>query len=124
MSDSTANREPRVTWGRFLMDVFICSLGAYGGPEAHLGVFTEQMVVRRKYLNETDLIELVALCSMLPGPTSTQTMVSIGYRMGGPVLALLTSTYSVKDAFELILWESGLSSERWGEEREFTFSSA
>jgi len=70
--------------------VFICSLGAYGGPEAHLGVFTEQMVVRRKYLDETDLIELVALCSMLPGPTSTQTMVSIGYRMGGPVLALLT----------------------------------
>jgi chromate transporter len=48
------------------------------------------MVVRRKYLTETDLIELVALCSMLPGPTSTQTMVSIGYRTGGPVLAFLT----------------------------------
>lgn len=79
-----------IGWGRFLGDVFICSLGAYGGPEAHLGVFTEQMVVRRKYLDETDLIELVALCSMLPGPTSTQTIVSIGYRMGGPVLALLT----------------------------------
>lgn len=80
----------RVAWGRFLGDVFICSLGAYGGPAAHLGVFTEQMVVRRKYLDETDLIELVALCSILPGPTSTQTMVSIGYRTGGPVLALLT----------------------------------
>ncbi len=88
----TQNSVPRtrVGWGRFLGDVFICSLGAYGGPEAHLGVFTEQMVVRRKYLDETDLIELVALCSMLPGPTSTQTMVSIGYRTGGPVLALLT----------------------------------
>jgi chromate transporter len=70
--------------------VLVCSLGAYGGPEAHLGVFTEQMVVRRRYLDETDLIELVALCSMLPGPTSTQTIVSIGYRTGGPVLALLT----------------------------------
>lgn len=80
----------RVSWSRFLSDVFICSLGAYGGPEAHLGVFTEQMVVRRQYLDETDLIELIALCSILPGPTSTQTIVSIGYRMGGPLLALLT----------------------------------
>jgi chromate transporter len=88
--DSPGCEAHRVAWGRFLGDVFICSLGAYGGPEAHLGVFTEQMVVRRKYLDETDLIELVALCSILPGPTSTQTIVSIGYRMGGPLLALLT----------------------------------
>ena len=92
---STMHEQPdgvrrHVAWGQFLKDVFICSLGAYGGPEAHLGVFTEQMVVRRKYLDETDLIELVALCSMLPGPTSTQTVVSIGYRTGGPLLALLT----------------------------------
>ena len=88
--DSPGCEAHRVAWGRFLGDVLICSLGAYGGPEAHLGVFTEQMVVRRKYLDETNLIELVALCSMLPGPTSTQTMVSLGYRTGGPLLALLT----------------------------------
>mgnify|MGYP000920201586 CR=1 FL=1 len=72
------------------MDVFLCSLGAYGGPEAHLGIFTEQMVARGKYLDEADLIELTALCSILPGPTSTQTIVAIGYRVGGPLLALLT----------------------------------
>jgi chromate transporter len=90
MTENASSDKPRISWGRFLGDVFICSLGAYGGPEAHLGIFTEQMVVRRKYLTETDLIELVALCSMLPGPTSTQTMVSIGYRTGGPVLAFLT----------------------------------
>lgn len=34
--------EKRVGWGSFLKDVFICSLGAYGGPEAHYGVFTDQ----------------------------------------------------------------------------------
>ncbi len=89
-SSQPAEPERRVAWGRFLRDVFICSLGAYGGPEAHLGVFTEQMVVRGNYLDETELIELAALCSILPGPTSTQTIVSIGYRTGGPLLALLT----------------------------------
>lgn len=74
----------------FLKDVLICSLGAYGGPEAHIGVFIDQMVEKRRYLSEPELIELVALCSILPGPTSTQTIVSIGYKMGGPTLAFLT----------------------------------
>jgi chromate transporter len=48
------------------------------------------MVGKRRYLTESDLIELMALCSVLPGPTSTQTIVSIGYKMGGPKLALFT----------------------------------
>ena len=74
----------------FLRDVFMCSLGAYGGPEAHIGVLLDQLVTKKHYLNEEELIELVALCSILPGPTSTQTIVAIGYKMGGPSLALLT----------------------------------
>lgn len=79
-----------VLWRIFLKDVFICSLGAYGGPEAHYGVFTDQMVVKKKYLNEEELVELIALTGILPGPSSTQTIVAIGYRIGGPLLALLT----------------------------------
>lgn len=74
----------------FLKDVFICALGAYGGPEAHYGVFMDQLVSKKKYLQEEELLELIALCSILPGPTSTQTIVSVGYRLGGPKLAFLT----------------------------------
>ncbi len=80
----------KTSWLAFLKDVLICSLGAYGGPEAHLGVFMDQMVVKRRYLDEEELIELLALCSILPGPTSTQTIVSIGYKVGGPVLLVGT----------------------------------
>jgi chromate transporter len=76
-----------VPWPSFLKDVLICSLGAYGGPEAHVSVYMDQMVVKRRYINEE---ELIALCSILPGPTSTQTIVSIGYKTCGPLLALLT----------------------------------
>lgn len=84
------NETDKITKLSFLKDVLICSLGAYGGPEAHMSVFVDQMVVKRKYLSEEELIELIALCSILPGPTSTQTIVSIGYKKGGPFLALLT----------------------------------
>ncbi|KAB3526219.1 chromate efflux transporter [Alkaliphilus serpentinus] len=88
--DHNLQNKKKLVWTTFLKDVFICSLGAYGGPEAHYGVFTDQMVVMKDYLNEEELVELIALCSILPGPTSTQTIVSIGYKMGGPLLALLT----------------------------------
>jgi chromate transporter len=88
--DTTDTHPAGVRWSAFLRDVLICSLGAYGGPESHMSVFLDQMVIKRRYLNEQDLVELIALCSILPGPTSTQTIVSIGYRMGGPLLALFT----------------------------------
>ena len=79
-----------VKWNMFLKDVLICSLGAYGGPEAHYGVFTDQLVIKKRYLSEEELIELIALTGILPGPSSTQTIVAIGYKVGGPVLAFLT----------------------------------
>lgn len=83
-------KNKKVSWSTFLKDVFICSLGAFGGPEAHYGVFTDQMVTKKDYLKEEELIELIALCSILPGPSSTQTIVSIGHKMGGPLLAFFT----------------------------------
>ena len=45
---------------RFLRDVFICSLGAYGGPESHMSVFLKQLVGKSRYLSEEQLIELIA----------------------------------------------------------------
>lgn len=78
------------SWSTFLKDVFVCSLGAFGGPEAHYSVFTEQLVVKKNYLTEEDMVELMALCAFLPGPSSTQTIVAIGHKVGGPLLALLT----------------------------------
>ncbi|MCD8505657.1 MAG: chromate efflux transporter [Alkalibacterium thalassium] len=79
-----------VPWSTFLKDVLVCSLGAFGGPEAHYGVFTDQMVLKKEYLTEEEIVELMALCAFLPGPSSTQTIIAIGYKMGGPLLALLT----------------------------------
>jgi chromate transporter len=80
----------KIKWLAYLKDVFICSLGAYGGPEAHFGVFTDQLVIKKKYLTEEELVELIAITGILPGPSSTQTIVAIGYKVGGPLLGLFT----------------------------------
>lgn len=80
----------RTSWGTFLRDVLICSLGSYGGPEAHFGVFIDQMVIKKKYLTEEEITELMALMIFLPGPSSTQTIIAIGHKFGGTVLGFLT----------------------------------
>jgi len=57
------------------------------------------MVNKRGYLTEAELIELNALCQILPGPTSTQTIVALGYRIGGSYLAYLTLLVWIIPAF-------------------------
>jgi chromate transporter len=68
----------------------VLSVTAFGGPQAFLAMVLDIMVRKRGYLSEKDLIELNALCQILPGPTSTQTISAIGYRIGGPNLAYLS----------------------------------
>ncbi|VFQ47104.1 chromate efflux transporter [Desulfoluna butyratoxydans] len=90
MTEETTYHTAATPQASFLKDVLVCSLGAYGGPEAHMGVFLDQLVARRNHVTEEELVELLALCSILPGPTSTQTIVAVGYKKGGPLLAFLT----------------------------------
>lgn len=80
----------KVSKRRFLWDVFMCSLGSYGGPEAHYGVFSSILVQKRKYLTEEELTEMIGLYALVPGPSSSQTITAIGYYVGGTLLAFLT----------------------------------
>ena len=74
----------------FLRDVLMLAFTTFGGPQAHIAHFQKILVEKRKYLSEEDLMELNSLCQILPGPTSTQTLTAIGYKIGGPNLAYLT----------------------------------
>lgn len=52
-------------------------------------MFLDRFVRRGKYLSEAELLELHGLCQILPGPTSTQTLTAVAFRLGGTVLAYL-----------------------------------
>jgi chromate transporter len=74
----------------FLKAVLYNSLSAFGGPQAHLSLLQSKFVEKRKELSSETLMEYNALCQMLPGATSTQTIILIGYKKGGYLLAFLT----------------------------------
>ncbi len=92
----------RIRYFIFLKDVFVIAVGAFGGPSAHLAMLLKRMVKKRAYLTEEELIELNALCQILPGPTSTQTITAIGFKIGGPLLAYLTLAVWVFPAFVIM----------------------
>ena len=74
----------------FLKAVFLHSVTAFGGPQAHLGMMMKTFVQRRSYVTEEELMEYNAFCQLLPGASSTQTLTLIGYKRGGVILAVLT----------------------------------
>jgi len=80
----------RKAYTLFLRDVFLLALTTFGGAQAHIAHFHKVLVARRGYLTEEELMELNSLCQIIPGPTSTQTLTAIGFRLGGPNLAYLT----------------------------------
>jgi chromate transporter len=66
-------------------------LTSFGGPIAHLGYFREELVVRRKWIDEASYIDLVALCQFLPGPASSQVGFSLGVLRGNGLLGGLAA---------------------------------
>src|SRR6266700_709389 len=55
---------------------------SFGGPIAHLGYFRDELVMRRKWIDEAGYADLVALCQFLPGPASSQVGFSLGVQRG------------------------------------------
>lgn len=58
-------------------------LTSFGGPVAHIGYFRDEYVVRRRWLDEAGFGELVALTTLLPGPSSSQLGIAIGTLRAG-----------------------------------------
>jgi len=60
-------------------------LTSFGGPTAHIGYFRGDYVLRRRWLDEEEFADLVALAQFLPGPASSQLGFAIGMVRAGPL---------------------------------------
>ena len=56
---------------------------AFGGPAAHLVFFHQTFVKQLNWLDDQQYAQLVALAQILPGPTSSQVGLAIGYMKKG-----------------------------------------
>jgi len=74
----------------FIRNVLFFTFTAFGGAQAHISLLLRYFVKSAHFITEEELLELNALAQVLPGPASTQTLVGIGYKVGGLKLAIIT----------------------------------
>jgi chromate transporter len=80
-------------------------LTSFGGPIAHLGYIRDELVMRRRWIDEAGYADLVALCQFLPGPASSQVGFGLGLLRAGPLGALAAWTaFTLPSALILVLF--------------------
>jgi chromate transporter len=60
-------------------------LTGFGGPAAHIALMEEATVRRRRWFSRQELLDMIAACQLIPGPTSTELAMHIGQRRAGLV---------------------------------------
>lgn len=92
MSDSSQTTTAAEPTQGTVAEVFLAflklGLTSFGGPIAHLGYFRDELVERRRWIDERGYADLVALCQFLPGPASSQAGFALGLLRAGPPGAL------------------------------------
>jgi chromate transporter len=56
---------------------------AFGGPAAHIGMMHDEVVKRRKWLDEQEFLDLLGATNLIPGPNSTEMAIHISYKRAG-----------------------------------------
>ena len=85
-SDSRSGSEPD---GRNLSAIQVAlllgfiGLVAFGGPAAHVALMRRELVERRRWLEPERFSRMFAACNLIPGPSSTELALFIGYRLAG-----------------------------------------
>jgi len=76
---------------------------AFGGAAGHIAMMRRELVGRRRWISEQDFLDLFGIMNLIPGPSSTETVIALGYfRAGGPALVLAGAVF-ILPAMAMIL---------------------
>src|ERR1700734_3346402 len=56
---------------------------AFGGPAAHIAIMENEVVQRRRWLSSDKFLDLLGAANLIPGPSSTELAIFIGYEQAG-----------------------------------------
>jgi chromate transporter len=56
---------------------------AFGGPAAHIAMMNEEIVQKRKWVDQETFLDLLGASNLIPGPNSTELAIHLGYRRAG-----------------------------------------
>lgn len=56
---------------------------AFGGPAAHIAMLRQDVVERKKWLDEQRFLDLMGITNLIPGPNSTEMVMHVGHERAG-----------------------------------------
>lgn len=54
----------------------------FGGPAAHIAMMQDEVVTKRKWIDEQHFLDMTGATNLIPGPNSTEMAIHIGYEKG------------------------------------------
>lgn len=78
-------------------------LTAFGGPAAHIAMFHDEVVTRRRWLSDAEFLDLMAAANLIPGPNSTEMAIHLGYLRAGWAGLLVGGAAFILPAFLIVL---------------------
>ncbi|RTY99503.1 chromate efflux transporter [Flavobacterium sp. RSP49] len=55
----------------------------FGGPASHIAMMHQEVVIKRKWLDEQHFLDLIGVTNLIPGPNSTEMALHIGHEKAG-----------------------------------------
>jgi chromate transporter len=84
MTDETAaGARPPATLGELAALFLRLGCTAFGGPVAHVAIMQQEVVERRRWLSPERFLDLFGAANIIPGPSSTELAIFIGYEQAG-----------------------------------------
>ena len=76
---------------------------AFGGPAAHIAMMRGEVVDRRQWMTEAEFLDLLGASNLIPGPTSTEMAIYLGYVRAGPWGLVAAGTLFILPAMLIVL---------------------
>ena len=97
------SREPAGT-AREVAALFLrMGITAFGGPAAHIAMFRDEIVTRRKWVSDSEFLDLLAATNLIPGPNSTEMAIHLSYVRAGWRGLIAGGVAFILPAFLLVL---------------------
>lgn len=82
--DSASQPAPPARRALEVLAVFLrFGFTAFGGPAAHIAIMQNELVHRRKWLDDRQFLDLIGVTNLIPGPNSTELAIHIGLMRAG-----------------------------------------
>jgi chromate transporter len=76
---------------------------AFGGPAAHIAMMRDDICVRRRWVSEERFLDLLGAANLIPGPSSTELGIYLGYERAGWKGLILAGTCFILPAMLMVL---------------------